>query len=315
LPATHTHSDKLHSSKNTESTTTQAPGTGQEQTFSSQLRAGDADTNSSSNYGTSGSTSEYGADGQRKKGLGEKAKETVGLDPKDGRDPKDIGYNQSSSTTGYNQGSSSSYGTTGSTTEYGADGQRKKGLGEKAKEAVGLDPKDGRDPKDVGYNQSSSSYNTSGGGLGRSSEEHRGIDRQSERMGDLSVSNSERAHERSQHTAAPVVQERVHDQYNNVDRTRVEELHDRTQVSQTVQPIYDERTEGTQRTRQDHGLEVHEHGSAGLDSRTEAELAAKRQQLASEHRSTHDERTTERSSRPDVDVQSRTNTVEEVRLH
>jgi hypothetical protein len=132
-------------------------------------------------------------------------------------------------------------------------------------------------------------------------------------MGDLSVSNSERANERTQHTAAPVVQERVHDQYNNVDRTRVEELHDRTHVQQTVQPIYDERTEGTQRERRDHGLEVHEHGSAGLDSRIEAELAAKRQQLASEHRSTHDERTSERSSRPDVDVQSRTNTVEEVR--
>jgi hypothetical protein len=132
-------------------------------------------------------------------------------------------------------------------------------------------------------------------------------------MGDLSVSNSERAHERSQHTAAPVVQERIHDQYNNVDRTRVEELHDRTQVSQTVQPIYDERTEGTQRTRQDHGLEVHEHGSAGLDSRTEAELAAKREQISRDHRSTHDERTSERSARPDVDVQSRTNTVEEVR--
>jgi hypothetical protein len=130
---------------------------------------------SSSSYvaGTGSSNTEYGADGQRKKGLGEKAKEVVGLDPKDGRDPKDIGYNnnnqsttgynQSSSTTGYNQGSSSSYGagTGSSNTEYGADGQRKKGLGEKAKEVVGLDPKDGRDPKDIGYNNNSSTYNQS----------------------------------------------------------------------------------------------------------------------------------------------------------
>jgi hypothetical protein len=133
-------------------------------------------TGTSSSYGSSTSGTQYGADGQRKKGLAEKAKETVGLDPKDGRDPKDIGYNQSSSTTGYNQGSSSSYGTTsgvGSTSEYGADGQRKKGLAEKAKETVGLDPKDGRDPKDIGYNnnnQSTTGYNqsssTTGTGLG-----------------------------------------------------------------------------------------------------------------------------------------------------
>jgi hypothetical protein len=138
---------------------------------------------SSSSYGTTG-TSEYGADGQRKKGLGEKAKETVGLDPKDGRDPKDIGYNSNSSTynqsaptassgsgatgyntnnqsstgTGYNQGSSSSYGTTGTGTSsssdsYGTETHRKKGFGEKVKEAVGLDPKDpAQDPKDGGFN-------------------------------------------------------------------------------------------------------------------------------------------------------------------
>jgi hypothetical protein len=240
------NSDKLHSGgKNSDETTTAAPGTGSEAAF------------------TSGSGS---------------------------------GYDQSSST------------ATSSSSEYGADGQRKKGLGEKAKEAVGLDPKDGRDPKDIGYgNSSTSGYNQDSSSYG--SDETRGINRQSERMGDLSVSNSERA---QQHTAAPVVQERVHDQYNNVDRTRVEELHDRTKVQQTVQPVYDERTEGTQRERKDHGLEVHEHGSAGLDTRTEAELAAKRQQLASEHRSTHDERTSERSARPDVNVERRTNTVEEV---
>jgi hypothetical protein len=161
---------------------------------------------SSLSHGTGGvgsSNTEYGADGQRKKGLGEKAKEVVGLDPKDGRDPKDFGYNsnnqsgtgynqsssttgynqgssttgynQGGSTTGYNQGSSSSYGTgtSNSNTEYGADGQRKKGLAEKAKETVGLDPKDGHgDPKDIGYNNNQSTYNqgssTTGTGAGYS---------------------------------------------------------------------------------------------------------------------------------------------------
>jgi hypothetical protein len=120
-------------------------------------------TGTSSSYGSSTSGTQYGADGQRHKGLGEKAKETVGLDPKDGRDPKDIGYgntstgyNQVSSTTGtgYNTGATgTSSGLSGdSSAQYGADGQRKKGFGEKIKEAVGLDPKDGKDPKDIGYN-------------------------------------------------------------------------------------------------------------------------------------------------------------------
>jgi hypothetical protein len=110
------------------------------------------------------------------------------------------------------------------------------------------------------------------------------------------------------------VAERVHDQYEHIDKTRVEELHDRTEVVQTVQPVYDEKIEATQRSVQDHGVEVHEHGQAGLDTRTEAELAAKREQIAREHRSTHDEHTTERSLRPNVDVQSRTTVIQEVRL-
>jgi hypothetical protein len=125
-------------------------------------------TGTSSSYGSSTSGTQYGADGQRHKGLGEKAKETVGLDPKDGRDPKDIdnnnnnqsttGYNQSSSTTGTGLGSgvgsssSSGVNATSTGTGYDAESQRKKGLGEKVKEAVGLDPKDpAKDPKDQGY--------------------------------------------------------------------------------------------------------------------------------------------------------------------
>jgi hypothetical protein len=216
-----------------------------------------------------------------------------------------------------NTGLGSSGTSSGTGTQYGADGQRKKGLGEKAKEVVGLDPKDGRDPKDIGYNQSSStttSTSTSGGILGRKnrsgSRSSSSSDDESRRMKGLNLGSKKTVVK----TAAPVVAERIHDQYENIDKTRVEELHERTEVMQTVQPVYDERTEATQRSRQDHGLEVHEHGTAGLDTRTEAELAAKREQIARDHRSTHDETTTERSLRPDVDVQSRTTVVEEVSI-
>lgn len=133
----------------------------------------------------------HGDEGQRKKGLGEKAKEAVGLDPKDGRDPKDIGYEQ-----GYNQSttgtSGGGYGQSGyqNTTSYesgvqqqrtertgssssdeetcaarGGEPHRKKGLGEKLKEKVGLDKKDGHgDPKDAAFdnNNQSGTYNQSG---------------------------------------------------------------------------------------------------------------------------------------------------------
>eukprot|EP00953_Heterococcus_sp_UTEX-ZZ885_P019960 11152-Heterococcus_DN1.PRE.1 len=215
--------DKLSgSNKHADTTTTAAPGHGEASTFGGNNSSLDttAGTTGSSTYGnegttgesmlrqnntglgssgtSSGTTSQYGADGQRKKGLGEKAKEAVGLDPKDGRDPKDIGYGNTS--TGYNQGSattgsSSSYGTSGSTSEYGADGQRKKGLGEKAKEVVGLDPKDGRDPKDIGYGNTSSNQD---------------VDRQTTRLGQASLGDSDRHigtnhhhDKRSVQTAAP----------------------------------------------------------------------------------------------------------------
>jgi hypothetical protein len=261
-------SDKLSgSNKHADSTTTAAPGHGEASTFGGNNSSLDttAGTTGSSTYGNEGTTGESMLR-TNNTGLGS---------------------------------------TSGTGTQYGADGQRKKGLGEKAKEAVGLDPKDGRDPKDIGYGNSS----------------NQDVDRQTTKLGQASLGDSDRHigsnhhhDKRSVQTAAPVVAERIHDQYENIDKTRVEELHDRTEVTQTVQPVYDERTEATQRSRKDHGLEVHEHGKAGLDSRTEAELAAKREQISRDHRSFHDETTTERSLRPDVDVQSRTTTVEEVRL-
>jgi hypothetical protein len=66
----------------------------------------------------------------RKKGVGEKMKEAVGLDTKDpSKDPKDQAY------LAEQQQQQQQAGTTGE--------QRHKSLGEKAKEAVGLEPKQG----------------------------------------------------------------------------------------------------------------------------------------------------------------------------
>jgi hypothetical protein len=303
-------SDKLHGGhhKHSNENTTAAPGRGESSTLGGQNSALD------STAGTAGSSSSiFGHEG------------TTGESMLRNHNKFGLGTSSTSGTTG------SSYGT--DSTQYDADGQRKKGLGEKAKEAVGLD-KNGRDPKDIGYNQSSSttsSSTTSGGGiLGRknrtgsnssSSSSHEDLNRQTTRLGEASMGDSDlhighnHHHDKySKQTAAPIVAERVHDQYEHIDKTRVEELHDRTEVVQTVQPVYDEKTEATQRSVQDHGVEVHEHGQAGLDTRTEAELAAKREQIAREHRSTHDEHTTERSLRPNVDVQSRTTVIQEVSL-
>jgi hypothetical protein len=120
---------------------------------------------------------------------------------------------------------------------------------------------------------------------------------------------------KTEHTvqhAAPLTAEHVHDRTTHVDRTKVDEVHEGTQVAQTVQPIRDEQTRRTEHGRVDHGTEVHEHGRAGLDKNAEAELARKREQIAKEHRSTHDEETRQASARPDVDVHQRKNVVEEV---
>jgi hypothetical protein len=113
-------------------------------------------------------------------------------------------------------------------------------------------------------------------------------------------------------TAAPIVAERVHDQYENIDKTRVEELREKTEVVQTVQPIKDERREAAQRERVDHGIEIHEHGKPGIDAGTEAELARKREEIAKQHAPSHHVQVTERSERPEVQKMERTTVVEEV---
>jgi len=56
--------------------------------------------------------------------------------------------------------------------------------------------------------------------------------------------------------AAPVVAEHVHDRYEHIDKTRIEELREKTEVTQTVQPVHDEVKHGATHEKVDHGLEV-----------------------------------------------------------
>jgi hypothetical protein len=93
-------------------------------------------------------------------------------------------------------------------------------------------------------------------------------------------------------------------------RCRVEEIHDRTQVVQTVQPIHDEKTVGTDKQVVDHGTEVKEFGTAGIDAATRNMLDAKRADIAKGATSTHDESTTSVSARAPVNVVERTNVFE-----
>lgn len=113
-------------------------------------------------------------------------------------------------------------------------------------------------------------------------------------------------------TAAPVVQEKVHNEYEHIDKTKVEEIHDRTEVVQTIQPIHEEKTESTDRSTVDHGTEVHEHGKSGLTAGTEAELAARREDVKEQYSSSHDEKVTEREERPDIERNDHLNVVEEI---
>jgi hypothetical protein len=111
---------------------------------------------------------------------------------------------------------------------------------------------------------------------------------------------------------APIVKQHVHDTYEHVDKTQVEEVHELTQVVQIVQPIRQEvRLEGDQ-SIVDHGTEVHEHGASGLDSATETELALRRQKVAYAAKTEHYESHQETSARPAVAVKELVHIIEEV---
>jgi len=123
---------------------------------------------------------------------------------------------------------------------------------------------------------------------------------------------SNKMHTSEKIETAPVVKERIHEHAEHIDKTHVQEAHEKVNVVQTVQPIVDEQREALKTRVEDHGTEVHEHGRGGLDSKTEAELEARRAKVAATGGVTVDRSETQTSQRPDVDVTSRTHTIEQV---
>jgi hypothetical protein len=111
---------------------------------------------------------------------------------------------------------------------------------------------------------------------------------------------------------APVVKERIHESYEHADKTQVEEIYDKTEVRTVVQPVIDEQHRNLDTQRVDEGVEIHEHGQRGLDAETEAQLRARREEIARTGGSTHDEEHIQVNERPDVNVQERTHVVEQV---
>jgi hypothetical protein len=109
-----------------------------------------------------------------------------------------------------------------------------------------------------------------------------------------------------------VTKERVHDRTEHVDKTKRDEIREQDQVNTVIQPIADEQDRGTCHQRVDEGTEVREHGRGGLDDNAEAELRRRREEVARQGGTEYDESHSHRDERPDVNVEKRTNTVEQV---
>lgn len=111
---------------------------------------------------------------------------------------------------------------------------------------------------------------------------------------------------------APVVKERIHESYEHQDKTQVEEIREQTEVRTVVQPVLDEQHRSQDTQRVDEGVEIHEHGQRGLDANTEAQLRARREEIARTGGTERTEEHTNISERPDVNVHDRKNVVEQI---
>jgi hypothetical protein len=131
-------------------------------------------------------------------------------------------------------------------------------------------------------------------------------------VGNLMSSISDRLSSNQTLSEAPVVKERIHESFEHADKTQVEEVHDKTEVRTVVQPVIDEQHKSMDARRVDEGVEIHEHGSRGLDADAEAQLRARRDEIARQGGTEHTEDHTHISARPDVNVQERTHVVEQV---
>lgn len=119
----------------------------------------------------------------------------------------------------------------------------------------------------------------------------------------------------SSHTAheeAPIVKEHHHDDYEHVDKTKRDEIHEQDKVNTVIQPVRDEQDRSLQRHDVNEGTHVHEHGQRGLDDNAEAELRRRRDEIARQGGTEHTESYSQRDERPDTHVHERTNTVEQV---
>jgi len=110
----------------------------------------------------------------------------------------------------------------------------------------------------------------------------------------------------------PVVKERIHDHYDEVDKTQQHEVRDKTHVETVIQPITDEQRNAQTVERRDEGEVIREHGQAGLDANAEAQLRARREEVARQGGTEYSETRRDISERPNVDVVERQHNIEQV---
>jgi len=111
---------------------------------------------------------------------------------------------------------------------------------------------------------------------------------------------------------APVVKERIHDHYDHVYKSHVDEVRDRTKIETLIQPVLDEQHNREDIRRVDEGEYIREHGQAGLDANAEAQLRARREEVARQGGTEYSETRRDINERPAVAVSEHTHRIEQV---
>jgi hypothetical protein len=111
---------------------------------------------------------------------------------------------------------------------------------------------------------------------------------------------------------APLIKERIHEETTVVDKTQIEKDVRKTVVQQVVQPIREKEQRSQDVKTIDKGREVREHGQAGLDQDTKAELERRKQEVAAKLQTERDHETKKVSERPDVIRNEQVKVVEQV---
>jgi len=111
---------------------------------------------------------------------------------------------------------------------------------------------------------------------------------------------------------APVVKERIHEQYEHADQTRSEEIHKKTNIDTTVQPLIDQRREHGDTKIVDEGTRVREVGTPQLDDAAQAEMQRRHDEVAASGGRTRTEAHAQVDERPDARRSDRLRQVEQV---